>query len=194
MKFRFFVYTTPRGSGSSIMDDRIIQNGILFSIAQTIGAPEQALRLLVSILLGCIWIDMKFNKSQQTYISDVFLQGIRLLSSIASTSGTNLPLYNIFSLPLLESLLGFSTLVSFIPVFMCRTLYFKVFVIIVYWNICYLYYYIQTCILEFNLGWDIGHSFGCVLVQYLLIKILSGTRICVALSFTFHMAYLLLGI
>ena len=75
---------------------------------------------------------MKFNKSQQTYISDVFLQGIRLLSSIASTSGTNLPLYNIFSLPLLESLLGFSTLVSFIPVFMCRTLYFKVFVIIVY--------------------------------------------------------------
>ena len=60
--FRFFVYTTPRGSGSSIMDDRVIQNGILFSIAQAIGAPEQALRLLVSILLGC---NQTYVKSHQ---------------------------------------------------------------------------------------------------------------------------------
>jgi hypothetical protein len=44
---------------------------------------------------------------------DVILQDILLLSSIASTSVTNLPLYNIFFLPLLESLLDFSTLVSF---------------------------------------------------------------------------------
>lgn len=36
------------------MDSTSIQNGILFSIAQAIGAPEQALRLLISILIGCI--------------------------------------------------------------------------------------------------------------------------------------------
>jgi hypothetical protein len=44
------------------MDDRVIQNGILFSIAQAIGAPEQALRLLVSILLGC---NQTYVKSHQ---------------------------------------------------------------------------------------------------------------------------------
>ena len=43
------------------------------------------------------------------------------------------------------------------------------------------------------LGWDISHSLGCVLVQYLLFKILSGTRTCVAVSFVFHMSYLLIG-
>ncbi len=34
--------------------DTIVQVGILKSLADTIGAPEQALRLLVSILLGKI--------------------------------------------------------------------------------------------------------------------------------------------
>ena len=43
------------------------------------------------------------------------------------------------------------------------------------------------------IGWDISHSFGCVIVQYLLIKILGGRRTCVAVSFVFHMSYLLLG-
>ena len=46
---------------------------------------------------------------------------------------------------------------------------------------------------NFVTGWDISHSLGCVLVQYLLFKILSGTRTCVAVSFVFHMSYLLIG-
>lgn len=106
----------------------MFRNG-LSSFAQTIGAPEQALRLLISILLGypialfnCYYLRHKSASHQHIFFT---LTGL---------------------------FIGF-----------------------------------------FNFGWDISHSFGCVLVQYLLMKILPGTRMCVAVSFTFHMSYLLLG-
>lgn len=148
------------------MED-VVKKGILSSVAAAIGAPEQAFRLLVSILIGCI-----HNKFSHVIINLIIFhtQGIQLLSLIVTTSGTNLPLSNTFSLLSLESLLDFSTLVSFRNAELGSS-------------------FIR---LSFT-GWDIGHSFGCVLVQYLLIKILSGTRICVALSFVFHLTYLLLG-
>jgi len=111
------------------MEGDDMKTGFLLRLSDTIGAPEPAIRLLVSVLLGypVALFNSFYLRKKPTHYQHIFftLTGIGI---------------------------GF-----------------------------------------FNFGWDISHSLGCVIVQYLLLKILSGTQMCVAVSFIFHMSYLLIG-
>lgn len=45
----------------------------------------------------------------------------------------------------------------------------------------------------FNFGWGILHCIGCIGVQHSFFRILGARKACVAVSFIFHMSYLLIG-
>jgi len=57
-------------------------------------------------------------------------------------------------------------------------------------------YFIATgaCMYYWNFGTDIYHQVLCVLVQWLLMRTLGGSRLCVALSFVFQLGYYLVGL
>ncbi|XP_059815480.1 lysophospholipid acyltransferase 5-like [Hypanus sabinus] len=45
----------------------------------------------------------------------------------------------------------------------------------------------------FNFGWHMLHSLACVVVQFLILRLMGRTVTCVASTFLFQMAYLLAG-
>ena len=154
------------------MEAEDVNAGFLLRLSDSIGTPEPAVRLLLSVLLGKRCILKVFEKSI-FFISILYFlyQAIRLLYLTASTFVRSQHTINMFISQSLELELDSSISVIKFSHQITNVIFF----------------------LNFVTGWDISHSLGCVLVQYLLFKILSGTRTCVAVSFVFHMSYLLIG-